>query len=67
MTGSVFTVARDFSENVYLKDKSWTDIQVGIKYVDTLFNVANQVRIFANDEILHDIYLKDYTISYTKK
>ena len=66
-TGSVFTVARDFSENVYLKDKSWTDIQVGIKYVDTLFNIANQVRIFANNEILHDIYLKDYTISYTKK
>ena len=66
-TASIFTLAHDFSERVYLKESTWTGVQVGIKYDDTLFNVANNVRIFANDEILHDIYLKDYSVSYTKK
>lgn len=66
-TTPIHTFAIDFAEKTYLKEKSWTDIQVALKYNDTLFNRADRLRIFANDVILRDVYLKDYEISFTGK
>ncbi len=63
----VQTVAFDFCKKTYLKEKTWTDIQIALNYNDTLFSNADHVRIFANDVILRDVYLKDYAVSYTKK
>ncbi|MBK6989680.1 MAG: hypothetical protein IPH33_16435 [Bacteroidetes bacterium] len=65
-TTLIQTYAKDFCAKTYMKEKSWTNVQVAMKYNDTLFNVADRLRIFANDVVLRDVYLKDYFVGYTK-
>lgn len=66
-TAEAFSLSPNFKKYTYFENLKWIPVQTGIQFNDTLFRNANQLKIFVWDMTNKDIYVKDYTISYTKK